>query len=171
MSRLTWTWRARPTCEAVTVIRHGDFPAAASLIAEADVVSEATRIRYPPFAVLWLTCLSGNEAEAAPLIEATITADGLYRQAIDQLSRTRLRSELARAHLLYGEWLRREGRRAEARTHLRSAYQMLAPTGAAAFADRARRELLAAGETVRKRAAENRTELTAQEAVHRPARA
>jgi hypothetical protein len=57
----------------VTVIRGGDFPTAASLIAEADVVSEATQIRYPPFAVLCLACLSGNEAEAAPLIEATVT--------------------------------------------------------------------------------------------------
>jgi hypothetical protein len=69
-----------------------------------------------------------------------------------------------RAHLLYGEWLRREGRRADARTQLRTAYQMLATMGAAAFAERARRELLAAGETARKRAAETRTELTAQEA-------
>ena len=58
--------------EVVTVIRGGDFATAASLIAEADVVSEATGIRYPPFAVLWLTCLSGNETEAAPLIEATV---------------------------------------------------------------------------------------------------
>ena len=251
--------------EAATVIRSGDFPAGASLIAEADVVSEATSILYPPFAALWLTCLSGNEAEAAPLIESTITegtaggqghavsfaqcmaailynglghyaaalaaaqqasedtlyvsmwalpelieaavrsgntgtatdalerlaettqaggtnyglglearsrallsdgeaANGLYREAIDRLSRTRLRPDLARAHLLYGEWLRREARRADARTQLRTAYQMLAAMGAEAFAERARRELLAAGETARKRAAEARTELTAQEA-------
>jgi DNA-binding CsgD family transcriptional regulator len=251
--------------EAVTVIRSGDFPAGVSLIAEADVVSEATSILYPPFAALWLTCLSGNEAEAAPLIESTITegtaggqghavsfaqcmaailynglghyapalaaaqrasedtlyvsmwalpelieaavrsgnagtardalerlaettqaggtdsglglearsrallsdgeaANGLYLEAIDRLSRTRLRPDLARAHLLYGEWLRRKARRADARTQLRTAYQMLAAMGAAAFAERARRELLAAGETARKRAAETRTELTAQEA-------
>jgi DNA-binding CsgD family transcriptional regulator len=70
-----------------------------------------------------------------------------------------------RAHLLYGEWLRREGRRADARTQLRTAYQILAPTGAAAFADRARRELQAAGETAHKRTAQTRTELTAQEAT------
>ena len=229
------------------------------------MVSEATGILYPPFAALWLTCLSGNEAEAAPLIESTITestaggqghavsfaqcmaailynglghyaaalaaaqqasedtlyvsmwalpelieaairsgntgtasdalkrlaeatqaggtdyglglearsrallsdgeaANGLYREAIDRLSRTRLRPDLARAHLLYGEWLRREAHRADARTQLRTAYQMLATMGAAAFAERARRELLAVGETARKRAAKTRTELTAQEA-------
>jgi DNA-binding CsgD family transcriptional regulator len=252
--------------EAATFIRSGDFPTAASLIAEADVVSEATGIRFPPFAVLWLTCLSGDEADAAPLIEATIAegtargqghavsfaqymaailynglgryaaaqaaaeqarqdtlyvcmwalpelieaavrngdtrnarnalerlaettqasgtdyglglearsrallsdgqaADGLYRQAIDRLSRTRLRLELGRTHLLYGEWLRREGRRADARTHLRTAYEILAPMGATAFAERARRELLAAGETALRHTAQTRTELTAQEAT------
>ena len=253
--------------EAVTVIRAGDFPAGASLIAEADVVSEATGIAYPPFAALLLACLSGKEAEATVLIEATIAegtaggqghavsfaqcvaailanrlgryadalaaaqqasedtpelyvsmwalpelieaavrsgntqtasdalerlaettqaggtdyglgiearsrallsdgeaADDLYREAIDRLSRTRLRAELARAHLLYGEWLRREDRRMDARSQLRTAYQMLAAMGAEAFAERARRELLAAGETVRKLAVETRTELTAQEA-------
>jgi DNA-binding CsgD family transcriptional regulator len=252
--------------EAATVIRSGDFPSAISLIAEADVVAEATGVRYPPFAVLWLACLSGNEAEAVPLIEATIadgvaggqghavsfahclaavlynglgryadaldsaelasrdplyvamwalpelieaavrsgntataieamerlaetatiggtsyglgvaarsrallsdgtTADGLYREAIDRLSRTRLRPELARAHLLYGEWLRRENRRVAARTHLRAAYQMLITMGAGAFAERARRELLAAGVTLPRHAPEARTPLTAQEAT------
>jgi DNA-binding CsgD family transcriptional regulator len=251
--------------EAATVIRGGDFPAATSLIAEADVVSEATGIRYPPFAALLLACLSGKEAEAAPMIESTIAegtaagqghavsfaqclaallynglgrytdalaaaqqaiedplyvsmwalpelieaavrsgntqtagdalerlaeaaqaggtdyglgiearsrallgegeaADGLYREAISRLSRTRLRPELARAHLLYGEWLRREGRRAAARTQLRAAYQLLAAMGVEAFAERARRELLAAGDTVRKHTAQTHTELTAQEA-------
>jgi len=252
--------------EAATLIRSGDFPAAISLIAEADVVAEATGVRYPPFAALWLACLSGNEADAVPLIEATIadgvaggqghavsfahclaavlynglgryadaltaaelasqdplyvamwalpelieaavrsgntatagaaverlaetaaiggtsyglgvaarsralltdgaTADGLYREAIDRLSRTRLRPELARAHLLYGEWLRRENRRVAARTHLRAAYQMLITIGAGAFAERARRELLAAGVTLPRHAPEARMPLTAQEAT------
>ena len=250
--------------QAVTVIRGGDFPTATALIAEADVVSSATGVRYPPFAALWLACLSGNQAEAAPLIESTIaegtaggqghavsfaqclaavlynglgryadalavarqatedplyvamwalpelveaavhsgntqaaadamkrlseaalaggtdyslgveararallsdgeTADGLYRDAIGALGRTRLRPELARAHLLYGEWLRREGSRAAARTQLRTAHQMLAAMGAEAFAERARRELAAAGETVRRHTTQTRTELTAQE--------
>ena len=251
---------------AATVIRSGDFRAATALIAEADVVAEATGVRYPPFGALWLTCLSGDEAEAVPLIEATIAAgstggqghavsfahclaavlynglgryadaleaaelaskdplyvamwalpelieaavrtgnaataadamerlaetaaaggtgyglgvaarsralltngaaaDGLYQEAIERLSRTRLRPELARAHLLYGEWLRRENRRVDARTQLRAAYQMLATMGAQAFAERARRELLAAGVTLPRRQEETRAALTAQEAT------
>ena len=106
----------------------------------------------------------GIEARSHALLSDGEAADSLYREAIGRLSRTRLRPELARAHLLYGEWLRREGRRADARTQLRTAYQMLATMGAEAFADRARRELLAAGDAVRKHTPEARTELTAQEA-------
>ncbi len=107
----------------------------------------------------------GVEARSCALLSDGEAADGLYREAIDRLSRTRLRPDLARAYLLYGEWLRREGRRADARTQLRTAYQMLAAMGAEAFAERARRELLAAGETVPKRTTQTRTELTAQEAT------
>ncbi len=76
-----------------------------------------------------------------------------------------LAQELARAHLLYGEWLRREGRRVQAREPLRTARDMLAALGMAAFAERARRELIATGETVRKRSVETVTTLTAQEAL------
>ncbi|GAA3207010.1 LuxR family transcriptional regulator [Actinocorallia longicatena] len=92
-------------------------------------------------------------------------ADGLYRQAIDRLGRTTLRPELARAHLLYGEWLRRDRQRTEARTHLRTAHEMFSSIGMEAFAERARRELLATGETVRKRKGPvpAAAELTAQE--------
>src|SRR4029453_8314238 len=86
-----------------------------------------------------------------------------YREAIEHLGRTRLRPELARAHLLYGEWLRRENRRVDARAHLRAAHDQLASIGMQAFAERARRELLATGEKVRKRTAETRDELTDQE--------
>jgi DNA-binding NarL/FixJ family response regulator len=75
-----------------------------------------------------------------------------------------MRVDLGRAHLLYGEWLRREHRRVDARTQLRSAYEMFSSMGAEAFADRASRELLATGETVRKRTVDTRNELTAQEA-------
>ena len=92
-------------------------------------------------------------------------ADDLYREAIDRLGRTGLRPELARAHLLYGEWLRREGRRVHAREQLRTAHDMLAALGMAGFAERARRELIATGETVRKRSVETVTTLTAQEAL------
>ena len=91
-------------------------------------------------------------------------ADGLYREAIERLGRTRLRAELTRAHLLYGEWLRREGRRVDAREQLRAAHEMFTAMGADGFAERARRELLATGETVRKRTVETRDALTAQEA-------
>jgi DNA-binding NarL/FixJ family response regulator len=90
-------------------------------------------------------------------------ADELYREAIDRLGHTQVRPELARAHLLYGEWLRREGRRTDARERLRTAYDMLVAIGMEAFAERARRELIATGETVRKRSAETVTTLTAQE--------
>jgi DNA-binding CsgD family transcriptional regulator len=91
-------------------------------------------------------------------------AEGLYRQAIDRLGHTQLRPELARAHLLYGEWLRRAGRRTDAREQLREAYEMLTAMGVGGFAERARRELLATGENVRKRRAETTGDLTAQEA-------
>jgi ATP/maltotriose-dependent transcriptional regulator MalT len=246
----------------------GDFAAAASLIAEADAVCEATGSRAAPFAAMMLASLRGDQAEAAPLIEATIArattggqgiavacahwvaailANGLarydealaaarhacedtftryismwalpelveaaarignthvapgaveqlaettraggtdfgldlearcrallsggrvayelYREAIDRLGRTRLRPELARAHLLYGEWLRRQGRRVDAREQLRTAHHLLDAIGMEAFAERARRELLATGERVRKRTVGTSGELTAQEAL------
>jgi hypothetical protein len=84
-------------------------------------------------------------------VTADGAAEGWYTDAIDRLGRTQLRPELARAHLLYGEWLRRQGRRSQAREQLRTAYQMLDEIGMEAFAERARRELLASGETARKR--------------------
>jgi ATP/maltotriose-dependent transcriptional regulator MalT len=244
----------------------GDFAAAASLIAEADAVREVTGSRAAPFAAMMLASLRGDQAEAAPLIEASIAqataggqgiavayahwvaailanglarydealaaarharedpftlhvsmwalpelveaaarsgntevavgalerlaettqaggtdfglglearcrallsdgaaADELYREAIDRLGRTRLRPELARAHLLYGEWLRRQGRRVDARGQLRTAHDMFAAIGMKAFAERARRELIATGEKVPKRSAETRGRLTTQE--------
>jgi DNA-binding CsgD family transcriptional regulator len=234
---------------------NGDFAAAASLIAEADAVCEATGSRIAPYAATMLASVRGREAEAAPLIQATleqaaaggqgaavthahwvaaILGNGLsryqealaaarqasehkhvyfsvwvlpelieaavrtgdmrlagdaldrlvgwtqagrtefglgiearsrallsageiageyYREAIGRLGRTRRRPELARAHLLYGEWLRRERRRSEARQQLRTASQMLQEIGMDGFAGRARRELAATGATARKHAA------------------
>jgi DNA-binding CsgD family transcriptional regulator len=105
----------------------------------------------------------GIEARCRALVSDGAAADELYRDAIDRLSRTRLRPELARAHLLYGEWLRREGRRVDARDQLRTAHDMFAAIGMEAFAERARRELTATGEKVRKRSAETRDQLTPQE--------
>jgi DNA-binding CsgD family transcriptional regulator len=245
----------------------GDFAMAAALIAETDAICAATGSRSAPFAAMLLASLRGDQAEAVPLIEATIaeataggqgiavtyahwaaailanglgryadalaaaqqasqdspalymamwalpelieaatrtgnahiasdalarlaettqasetdfglgiearsralvsvgeTAERCYREAIDRLGRTQLRPELARAHLLYGEWLRRESRRRDASAELRTAYDLFTAMGIEAFAGRARRELLATGDTVRKRTAETASELTAQEA-------
>jgi DNA-binding CsgD family transcriptional regulator len=106
----------------------------------------------------------GIEVRSRALLSEGEAADRLYREAIERLGRTRMRAELARAHLLYGEWLRRENRRIDAREQLRASYQMLTVMGMEGFAERARRELLATGETVRKRTVETLTDLTAQEA-------
>jgi len=251
---------------AMDAMWSGDLGASASLIAEADTVRAATGSRYVPFAAAMLAAFRGREAEAAPLIQATLEqaaaggqggtvpgahwvaavlynglgryqealaaarharerehaftsawalpelieaaactesmrtardalellaeraraggtdwglglearsrallsegeeAERLYLEAIGRLGRTRLRPDLARAHLLYGEWLRRHRRRGEARGPLRTAYDMLEAIGMEAFAARARRELQATGETARKRTVDTRIELTAQEA-------
>jgi DNA-binding CsgD family transcriptional regulator len=254
----------------VDTVRAGDFAAAASLVAEIDAVCEATGSRVAPSAAAMLESFRGREAEAIPLIQATIEeatawglgmpvtyvlwatavlnnglsryadalaaaqqasaqehvwvsvwvlpelieaaarsgdaaaagdalarlaattqagqtdfglgiearsralvtegkdADGWYAEAIERLGRTRIRGELARAHLLYGEWLRRQGQRAQAREQLSTAFELLDGIGMEAFAERARRELLATGESARKRTARTALdagqELTAQEA-------
>jgi DNA-binding CsgD family transcriptional regulator len=114
----------------------------------------------------------GTYARCRALLLDGEDAEGWYREAVGRLSRTGFRPELARAHLLYGEWLRREGRRADARAQLRTAHEMFAAIGMLAFAERARRELLATGETVRKRTAGTHDQLTPQEAqIARMARA
>jgi DNA-binding CsgD family transcriptional regulator len=252
--------------EGIVVTWSGDFAGVASVIAEADAVTEATGTRIAPYGGLLLAALRGREAEASALIEATIKdaiaggeglavqyarwatavlynglgrydealaaaaeasdetpelflsawalpelieassrsgkaqlasdalerlaeathcsdadwglgivarsrallceaeeAESLYREAIERLERTRLRPELARTHLLYGEWLRRERRRVDARKQLRIAHEMLTAIGMEAFAERARRELVATGETVRKRTVEASVDLTPHE--------
>jgi DNA-binding CsgD family transcriptional regulator len=103
----------------------------------------------------------GIQARSRALLADGESAEHLYREAVQRLGRTRIRVELARALLLYGEWLRRQNRRVDAREQLRGAYQMLTTMGAGGFAERARRELLAAGET--KRTPGTAGELTAQE--------
>jgi DNA-binding CsgD family transcriptional regulator len=106
----------------------------------------------------------GVLARSTALLSDGRAADLLYREAIARLTGSRIAVHLARTHLVYGEWLRRENRRHDAREQLRTAYEMLHRFGAEAFAERARRELLAAGESVRQRTIEAREALTAQEA-------
>jgi DNA-binding CsgD family transcriptional regulator len=105
----------------------------------------------------------GIEARCRALLADGDGADSLYREAIDRLGRRQLRPDQARAHLVYGEWLRREGRRVDARQQLRTAHEMFVTIGMEAFAERARRELMATGAKVRKRGPEARDELTSQE--------
>jgi DNA-binding CsgD family transcriptional regulator len=106
----------------------------------------------------------GVLARSRALLSEGEDADRSYREAIDRLGHTQLRPALARAHLVYGEWLRREGRRTDARRQLRTAHDQFTSIGMEAFAERARRELSATGETARKRTPETRDELTPQEA-------
>jgi ATP/maltotriose-dependent transcriptional regulator MalT len=110
-----------------------------------DWLSERTRVTPTAWAL-------GIEARARALLSDGQAADRCYRESIEQLGRTRIRAQLARSHLLYGEWLRRDRRRAEAREQLRTAHRMLDAMGMQAFAARARGELLATGESARKRA-------------------
>ena len=106
----------------------------------------------------------GVLARSRALLTTGPTAEAGYQEAVERLGRTQVRMELARAHLLYGEWLRRAGRRQDARTQLRTAYDTLAAAGADAFADRARHELAATGEAVDGRTSRSSDTLTAQEA-------
>jgi DNA-binding CsgD family transcriptional regulator len=106
----------------------------------------------------------GLEARSRALLSDGEAAEPLYRLAIERLGRTRVRVELARAHLLYGEWLRRERRRLDARDQLRTAHKLFTEFGMQAFAERTRIELEATGERPRKRTDETRDDLTPQEA-------
>jgi DNA-binding CsgD family transcriptional regulator len=146
-------WASPELIEAA--VRTGDTPAAAVAL---DRLAERTQAGGTDVGL-------GLEARCRALLSDGTAADGLYREAIDRLGQTRLRPELARAHLLYGEWLRREGHRLDAREQLRQAHDMFATIGMEGFAERARRELIATGETVRKRSVETVTSLTAQEAL------
>jgi DNA-binding CsgD family transcriptional regulator len=105
----------------------------------------------------------GIEARVRALLSEGAVAESLYRESIAHLAGTRVRVELARTHLLYGEWLRRERRRIDAREHLRTALEMFRSMGTEAFAGRAERELLATGERARKRTVDTRDQLTPQE--------
>jgi DNA-binding CsgD family transcriptional regulator len=106
----------------------------------------------------------GVQAWADALLSDGQAAEALYREAVERLERSRIALHLARAHLVYGEWLRRESRRVDAREHLRAAHEIFSNAGAQAFADRAQRELAATGETARTRTDATRDVLTPQEA-------
>jgi DNA-binding CsgD family transcriptional regulator len=105
----------------------------------------------------------GMEALCRAVLSDGDAAERLYLEAIERLAPAQLRVQFARAHLLYGEWLRHQNRRVDAREHLLIAHQMLTAMGVEGFAERARHELLAIGETVRKHTVETSAELTAQE--------
>jgi len=164
--------------EALTAAEHGSrypdelTPAAWSAVELIEAAARTGQAERAAGAMRFLsesTTASGTnwalgvQARSLALLSDGKSADRLYRTAIGWLGQTRVRVDLARAHLLYGEWLRRENRRADAREQLRRAHQMLTAMGAEGFAERARRELLATGETVRRRTVETAEELTAQE--------
>jgi DNA-binding CsgD family transcriptional regulator len=145
------TWAAAELIEAA--VRSGIPERAAGAL---ERLSDSARASGSDWAL-------GVEACARALLSEGQTADRLYRDAVDRLGRTRLRVERARAHLLYGEWLRRQNRRTDAREQLRTAHEMFVTMGAEGFAERTRRELLATGERVRKRTTETQAHLTARE--------
>ena len=134
-------------------VRTGDLDRARAALARLDEHTDATPTDWA----------LGLRSRSVALVSDGDTAEDSYREAVDRLGRTRLRPELARAHLLFGEWLRREDHRRKAREHLRTSYELFVTIGMEAFAERARRELRATGETVRRRLAETRDDLTAHE--------
>jgi len=156
---------ARQACEREDVMAYG--------WALVELIEAAVRGGQPEEAAAALDCLSertrasgtqwalGIEARCRGLLSDD---ESLYQESVERLARSRAAVELARSRLVYGEWLRRENRRVDAREQLRGAHEMFSRMGAAAFAERARRELSATGETVRKRTVETVDELTTQEA-------
>ena len=152
--------------EGVTIVTQG----------LAELVEAAARARAPDRAADALARLvemtrasdtawgAGLRARSQALVSADDAAEPLYREAIERLGRTRIRPQLARAHLVYGEWLRRANRRMDARHELLQAFEMFGDMGMDAFSGRARRELAATGEKVRTRAVPRPHDLTPQEA-------
>lgn len=156
---------ARQACEHEDVIFYG--------WALVELIEAGVRGGQPEEAAAALARLSertrASGTEWALGIEARCRAllrddESRYQESVERLARSRAPVELARSRLVYGEWLRRENRRVDAREQLRVAHEMFSRMGAEAFAERARRELSATGETVRKRTVETPDELTAQEA-------
>jgi DNA-binding CsgD family transcriptional regulator len=167
------------TAAARQALHHQEYPelhypgianwAAAELI---EAASRSGMLDEAREAVEWISEMAsasgttwalGVQARSRALISSGEVADSAFREAISWLEQTKVGSELARTHLLYGEWLRRERHRTDARDHLRTAHRMLETMGMESFAERARHELLATGETARRRSASSTQELTAQE--------
>ena len=149
---------AAPRWSLVELIEAAARSGASEVASDAlERLSESTRASGTNWAL-------GIEARSRALVSERDAAEPLYREAIERLARTRVRVELARAHLVYGEWLRREQRRMDAREHLRSADEMFSHMGLEGFAERVRRELLATGVTARRRIDSTRSVLTPQEA-------
>lgn len=145
-------WALTELIEAA--VRSGEREAGALALKR---LSERTQVSGTEWAL-------GVEARSrAQLLEGK-SAEALYVEGIERLERSRIPVHLGRAHLVYGEWLRREGRRVDARVHLRAAHELLTRIGACAFAERAQRELLATGERSRRRTDDTRNQLTPQEA-------
>ncbi len=145
---VAYGWALVELIEAGVRGGHADEAAAAL-----ERLSERTRATGTEWAL-------GIEARCGALLSGD---ESLYRESIERLARSRAAVELARSRLLYGEWLRRENRRTDAREHLRAAHESLSEMGADAFAERARRELLATGETARRITPDTRDVLTPQE--------
>ena len=141
----------------------GELAEAASRTGDRELLEAGLEWLSKGTKVLRTDWVLGIETRVRALLSEGDAAETEYRDSIAHLQRTRLRIELARAHLLYGEWLRRAARRADAREQLRTAYELFSATGAHGFAERARHELLATGETVRKRTDDTRDDLTPQE--------
>jgi DNA-binding CsgD family transcriptional regulator len=151
------------------LVGHGPFlvpelAEAASRTGDTALVESALEWLSGRTGVIHSEWLLGIEARVRALLSEGEAAEGLYRESIVYLSGNRVRLDLARTRLLYGEWLRRERRGLDAREQLRTALEMFTGMGTDAFAARAERELLATGERVRARTVETRDELTAQEA-------
>lgn len=138
-----------------------DLAEAASRTGDLGLVSMVDEIFAERVTVTPTDWAVGIAARVRAFLAHGDAADRAYRESIERLNRTRVRLEVARGHLLYGEWLRREGRRIDGREQLRTAHEMLSSMGLDAFAERARRELRASGERVRKRTVESRDDLIA----------
>ena len=155
-------------------IQAGELSQAAALLAEGERIDPGIRAATLPYVSLLLAAWRGDApvadelargaaARSRALVASGSAADEAYREAIELLVQTRMATHAARARLSYGEWLRRENRRIDARRQLRLAFDALDALDVQAFAERARRELLATGEKVRKRHQDPGAELTPQE--------